>query len=113
DLPRVSGYSEIRDERIFSLTRTMRNDRRAAVSLRELDAVQGLRQRSDLIDLDQDRVCYTQVDPFLQKLRVSNKQIVSDELHFAADLICQEFPTGPIVFGHAIFNRDDRILLAP
>src|SRR5689334_22181001 len=91
----------------------MRDDGRSAISLRELDTVQRLSQCSDLIDLDQVRVSYAQVDPFLQKLRVGYKQIVADELHFAADLIGEKFPTGPVVFRHAVFNRDDWVLLTP
>jgi hypothetical protein len=42
DLPGVSTHGEVGNEWIFSFTGTMRNDRRSAVSLRELNTVQRL-----------------------------------------------------------------------
>src|SRR5215216_79331 len=87
DLSGVGGDSEIGDKRIFSLAGTMRDDRRAAVSLRELDAVQRFRERADLVDFDQNRISHTQVDSFLQKLSVGDEEIVADKLHALANLV--------------------------
>src|ERR1041384_1401533 len=83
------------------------------VSLGQLNTIQRFREGADLVDLDQNRVRNSEIDSFLQKLRVGHKKIVADELHFASNLVCQEFPSGPIVFRHAVFDRDNRILLAP
>src|SRR6185369_744264 len=83
------------------------------VSLGQLDTIQGLRQRADLVDLNQNRIRNSQIDSLLQKLRVGYKEIVSHELNFVSNLVGQEFPSGPIVFSHTVFDRDDRILLRP
>src|SRR5689334_5867885 len=54
DLCRVRCNREIGDERILSLTGTMRDDRGVLVSLRELDAVECFGEGPDLVDLDQN-----------------------------------------------------------
>src|ERR1051325_1828945 len=104
DLSGVGGDGEIGDEWIFSLAGTMRDDRRAPVSLRELDAVQSFRERADLVDFDQNRISHTQIDSFLQELRVSNEEIVADELYSISEFVSQELPARPIVFRHAVFD---------
>src|SRR6185437_14740402 len=102
---------EIRDEGILGFTRAMRDDRGATVSLCELDTIERLRECADLIDLDQNRIRNTEIDSLLQEDRVGNEQIVSDKLHLVANLISQQLPTLPIILSHAVFDRDDRILL--
>src|SRR6185369_16566587 len=91
----------------------MRDDRRTMISLGELNTIQRFRERADLVDLDQDRICDSEINSLLQKLRIGYEEIVADELHFVSNLIGQEFPSGPIVLPHAVFDRDNRILLAP
>ena len=65
DLPGISCDGQICDEWILRFAGAMRDDRRATMSVRELDAIQCLRKRADLIDLDKNRVCNTEVDSFL------------------------------------------------
>ncbi len=85
----------------------------AAVSLRQLDAIESFSERADLVNLDQDRISDPELDSLLKKLSVGDKEIVADELHSVAELIRQQLPTVPIVFRHAVFDGDDRILVAP
>ena len=47
--------------------------------------------------------------PFDRRVDVGDEEIVADELHFGADLLRDQFPARPIVFRHAVFDRDDRI----
>src|SRR5689334_18992483 len=91
----------------------MRDDGCPALGARQLDTVERFGERADLIDLDEDGVGDAKLDALLQKFRVGDEEIVADELHAAAYLVRQNLPAVPIVFGHAVFNRDDRILLGP
>ena len=54
-----------------------------AGALGHLDRGEGLGQRADLVDLDQDRVGDALVDAFLQDLGVGDEQVVADQLHLA------------------------------
>src|SRR5687768_11351446 len=110
DLAGVGCNREIGDERIFSFTGTVRNDRRAFVSLRELDAVECFRERADLVDLDQNRVCDAEIDSFLQKLGIGDEEIVANELYTTTEFIRQQSPPVPIVFAHAVFYAKHRTL---
>jgi hypothetical protein len=49
----------------------------------------------------------------LQALGVGDEQIVADELDLGAERVGQQLPAVPIVFGHAVFDGDDRILPDP
>jgi hypothetical protein len=65
DLSGIGRNREIGNERILSFAGAMRDDRSAAVSLGQLDAIQRFRKRADLVDLDQDRIRDTEIDPLL------------------------------------------------
>ena len=56
DLTAARGDRDVGDRRVLGLSRPVRDDRRVAAALRELDRVERLRQRADLVDLDEDRV---------------------------------------------------------
>src|SRR4029079_12041318 len=56
DLPCPGGDGEIGDERILGLARSVRDHRQISRRSRHLDRLERFAQRSDLIDLDQNRV---------------------------------------------------------
>src|SRR5690606_15282863 len=56
DLTAVACNGEVRDRRIFRFARAMRHDGRVGSLVRDLDRIKRLGQRSDLVDLDEDRV---------------------------------------------------------
>ena len=56
DLPAIGRDREIGDRRILGLAGAVRHHRAIAGAQRDLDRVQRLGQRADLVDLDQDRV---------------------------------------------------------
>src|ERR1051325_2857427 len=56
DLPGVCRHGEVCDERVFGLARAMRDDGCATARARKLYAVERLRQRADLVDLDENGV---------------------------------------------------------
>ena len=67
---------------------------------------------ADLVDLDQDRVGDALLDALLQALGVGDEEIVADELYLLAERFGHRGPAVPIVFGHAVLDRDDRIARA-
>src|SRR3989442_3187055 len=56
DLADAGRHREILDERIFGLTRAVRDHRAVAVAPRQLDALQRLRDCAELDHLDEDGV---------------------------------------------------------
>jgi len=52
--------------------------------------------------------------PGLAWLRViSAAAALADKLRSLTEFISQRFPSIPIIFGHAVFDRNDRILISP
>ena len=91
--PVATARSAIVD--VLGLARAMRHHRGVAGLTRHPDRRQRLRQRPDLIDLDQDRVRDTGVDPALEALRVGDEHVVADELHAVPELVGQRRPARP------------------
>src|SRR6478736_2274797 len=84
DLTGVRGDDEVGDRGVLGLTRAVREHRGVARAVRHVDGVEGLRQRSDLVDLDQQRVGDAEVDALLQPDRVRHEQVVADQLRLLA-----------------------------
>ena len=80
--------------------------------VRHVDGVEGFRERADLIDLDEDRVCDPLADAAPESLRVGHEQVVADELHPLTETLRDGAPAVPIVFRKTVFDRDDRIRIA-
>ena len=76
----------------------MRNDGGHIVGFGEFNGIQSFGQSADLIDFYQNRIRRANINSFLQKARVRNKQIITDELNFFADLLGDFFPAVPIRF---------------
>src|SRR6202022_88300 len=97
------------DRRVLGFPGTMRKNRTPARSLCDLDRFKRLRQSPDLIDLDEQRVGDTARDPVAQPLRVGDEQIVSDELDRTAELARKLSPAVPVILGHSVLDRHDRV----
>src|SRR5262249_19883157 len=86
------------------------DDAAVAGLLRHADRVERLGERADLVQLNEDRVGVAALDAALQALDVRDEEIVADQLHPLAELLGDELPRVPIVFGAAVLDRDERIL---
>src|ERR1051326_6552830 len=84
DLAGVGGYVDVRDRRIFGLSRAMTDHCCVLILFCKLDAVERLGERADLIDFDQNGVRDPPIDGFAQELDVRDQEIVTDQLHLTA-----------------------------
>ena len=90
----------------------MRHDSCITGTVCNADCVERFRERADLVDLHQQRIRKTLIDPFAKALGVRDEQIVADQLHGVADPVGQGLPALEIVFRHTVFYRTDRIIPA-
>src|SRR5213080_3894873 len=58
----TGGVAKVGDKSIFGFTGTMRDHRRAIVCSREFNTLERFRQSTNLIHLDQNRVCYAKLN---------------------------------------------------
>ena len=96
----------------------MRNNGVVSGFARKFDRVNGFGDAADLIELDENRVGNAFLDAAGEAFGVGDEEVVADELNFllgrfCADRIGERFPSGPIVFGHAVFDGDDGIFFNP
>ncbi len=77
--------------------------------MREADRVEGFAERADLVELDEDRVGRALVDTALQALDIRHEEVVAHELDAIARALVERRPAGPVVLGHAVLDRDDRV----
>ncbi len=78
---------------------------------RDLDRLQRLGQRPDLVHLDENCVPHALCDPSPKELLVRHEEVVADELDRAAQLLGQRAPLVPGVLVEAVLDRDERIAL--
>ncbi len=91
----------------------MRDDSGIAGGLGGVDGVQRLRQRADLVDLDEDRVGHAPVDAVLQTRHVGDEQVVAHQLDTPAQAVREQLPAVPIVLRHAVLDADDGVAPDP
>src|SRR5690606_41364191 len=96
--------------RILGFTRTMRHDGSIASLMSRFDRVERFRQRSDLVDLDENRVGNAHTNTVTETSGIGDDQVVTNELALVANKIGQVLPTFPVIFSHTIFDSDDRIV---
>ena len=89
----------------------MRNHSAPAGLPRHGDGIERLRQRANLIGLDEDRVRSLPLYRLSQALGIGHKQVIPDKLHPAADLRLQSYPAIPVVLRQPVFNANYRVML--
>ena len=87
----------------------MTHDAGVAGLLGGLDGLERLGERTDLVDLDQNRVGSAQFDALLEALGVGNEQVVAHQLHLVADATGQLDPAIPVLLGHAVLDGDNGV----
>ena len=113
DLAYARRHRKVRDERVLGLPRAVRDDRAVAVAARQLDALQRLGQRADLIHLDEDRIRDILFDPARQPLGVRAKEIIPHKLHPFLQTFRELRPARPVVLCESVFDRDNWVAIDP
>ncbi len=88
----------------------MAQHRRVTTGLRKLHCIERLGQRTNLVDLHQDRVGRSRLDAFAQELHVRHEQIVAHKLDLAAQFFSQRFPVFPVTLRASVLDADNRVL---
>ena len=89
----------------------MRHHLRVAGLARHAHRLERLGERADLVHLDEDRVRHAEVDAAAQPLGVRDEEVVPDQLDALAEPVGQRLPPVPVLLGHAVLDRDDRVAL--
>ena len=76
-----------------------------------LDSVESFGKRTDLVNLDEDRVCSTLLDTLLEVLNIGNEEVITYELALVADSFGKFNPSFPVVLIETILDRVDRIFV--
>eukprot|EP00754_Rhynchopus_humris_P045974 Rhum_TRINITY_DN5459_c0_g1::Rhum_TRINITY_DN5459_c0_g1_i1::g.17314::m.17314 len=113
DLTRAQTDNEVRNVRVLGLTRPVRHHDGPAVLPAHLRRVDRLRDRADLVDLEQERVARVALDRLRDALHVRHRQVVADHLGRALQLLRQDGPRLPVVLTERVLDRDERVLLRP
>lgn len=109
DLARVQRDDEVGDGGVFRLAGAVGDDGAEAVLMRELDRFDGLGQRADLVQLDQDCVACAHLDAFGETLRIRDEEVVADDLELVAEALGQLLPAVPVFLVQRVFQGDDWI----
>src|SRR5262245_54548152 len=112
DLSRVDADREVGDEGVLGFTRPVRDHRAVASPLGQLDRLERLGERADLVDLDEHGVREALPDALLQDGGIGHEQVVAHELGARAETPGQFLPAGAVVLAETVLDRADRIPMA-
>ena len=87
----------------------MGNDGAVPCSLRHLHRIQRLRERSDLVYLDQNRICRAKCNAAGKPSYIRHKQIIPDQLYSVPERFRHLFPAFEIVLAQPVFDGYDRV----
>ena len=80
-MPGVAGNGDIGDGGILRFARTVRDHHAVTGALGHFHRLQGLRERADLVRLDEDGVAHAFADTAGEQIGVRNKNVIADQLH--------------------------------
>ena len=110
DLAGVESNCKVCDCCIGSLAGTVRRNCSVACLVSHLDSFKCFGNRTDLVELDKDRVAAAKADTLCKSLGVGYEQIVADQLYLAAKLLGKLLPAFPVLFVQSVLDGDDGIL---
>ena len=105
----MASHRQVRDAGVLGLAGTVRHDHPIAVAGGQAQHLLHLRQRADLVGLDQDGIGQALPDALLEQARIGAEHVVADQLATGAQPFGEHFPAGGVVLGHAVLDGDDRI----
>ena len=96
DLAAVGGDCDVCDGGVLGLAGAVAGDSGVAVTVCHLYGVQGLCERADLVDLDEDAVAGAHLDTLLEVLDVGYEEVVTYELALGSDCLGELDPAFPV-----------------
>ena len=109
--PALVATARVGDGNVLGFAGTMRHDASVTCLLCHLNSLKCLGKGTDLVYLNQDGVGAAKLDALGKTLGVGYEQVVANQLNLVADAIGESLPAVPILFGHAVLNGDDGVLL--
>src|SRR6266478_2103718 len=82
-------------------------------TFRHLNGCERLRQRTNLIELNQDRISRMFLNTAFETRRIRHEQIIAYQLDAITQALAQVRPALPIILGKAIFDSDNWVLVNP
>ena len=113
DLTGVETNGDVGDRAVFRLARAVGDDGGVARALGHLNGFKRFGKRTDLVDLDEDGVRNPLFNAFLKDGGIRHEEVVTHELDALAESGRELGPAFPVAFSHAVFDRDDRVLVDP
>ena len=113
NLSGICGNGQICNEVVFCFTGTVARDGGIFVLVCQFDGFQRFRDRTNLVQFNEDGIGAGFVNPHLEAGRVCDKEIIAHQLAFMSEGIGQLFPPVPIVLIQSVFDGDNRILIDP
>ena len=108
----MQGAHEVTNEVVLGLTGAVRDHDAPASPLGHVAGLDGLSDRADLINLEQEGIAELLVNTGLDALGVGNEEIITDNLDTVTDLLGHLNIGGEVVLVEGILNGDDRVVLA-
>src|SRR5699024_4618862 len=109
DLAAVGGHRQVGDGGVLGLTGAVGHHRGEARAVREVHGVQGLGERADLVDLDQQGVRAALRDAAAETLGVGDEQVVPDQLGLRAEAVGDGLPALPVLLVQRVLDGDQRV----
>ena len=83
----IGGDCDIGDGGVFRFAGSMADHCGVGMFFGEFDRIEGLGERTDLVDFDQDRIANALLNSFAEKLYIGDEQVVTDELDLRAERV--------------------------
>ena len=90
----MASHRQVRDAGVLGLAGTVRHDHPIAVAGGQAQHLLHLRQRADLVGLDQDGIGQALPDALLEQARIGAEHVVADQLATGAQPFGEHFPAG-------------------
>ena len=113
EMPGVERHGEIGDERIHRLAASMRHHRAPPRVIGQMDRRDGLRERADLVELDEDRARRILGDASCNSGYVRDKQVITHQFDLIAQFAVEDFPSIPVVLRKTILEHGNRVSAYP
>ena len=77
-----------------------------------LNGFQCLRNRTNLVQLDQNRISCSKLNTFGKSFRICYEQVVANKLYFISQSCSKFLPSFPVFFVQTVLDGNNRIFLA-